>query len=124
MSNKPKKKMGRPTHKPDAQSRAVVAALVKYGVAQEFIAMEIGVAKDTLRKHYKDILDLVTTEMKDEAVKQSLYYSAVVRKNVKAQMFWLERRCPKEWGMFKQDNSSDDLSQAEVMQAIFAKLPN
>jgi hypothetical protein len=47
-------------HKPDKQSRDLVSALALNGVAQVRIAMHVGVSPVTLRKFYRDTLDLAT----------------------------------------------------------------
>jgi hypothetical protein len=52
-------------HKPDKQSRELVSALALNGVAQDRIAMHIGVSAVTLRKFYRDTLDLATESVAD-----------------------------------------------------------
>lgn len=47
-------------HKPDKQSSELVSALALNGVAQDRIAMHVGVSPVTLRKFYRDTLDLAT----------------------------------------------------------------
>lgn len=123
MTKHKRKSVGRPTHEPNYATRAVVQAMARYGIAQEFIACELGIAKNTLKKHYKDILSLFPESDKDEAVKQSLFYNAVVKKNVKAQMFWLERRCQKEWGLLRAD-TTDEQKKLEVLKNLFNSMPD
>jgi hypothetical protein len=51
-------KVGRPSHKPDPALRRQVEAMAGYGVAEVDIARVIGIDAKTLRKPYRDELDL------------------------------------------------------------------
>jgi len=55
-----KETMGRPEHKPDKRTRELVSALALNGVAQDRVAMHIGISAPSLRKHYRQELDLAT----------------------------------------------------------------
>jgi hypothetical protein len=49
--------MARGKYEPTEIDKAKVEALSAYGIPQEAIAREIGVAPKTLRRHFRDILD-------------------------------------------------------------------
>jgi hypothetical protein len=55
-----KETMGRPEHKPDKRTRELVSALALNGVAQDRVAMHVGISEPSLRKHYRQELDLAT----------------------------------------------------------------
>ena len=54
--------MGRPRHKPDPAQRRQVEALAAYGIPEPDIARVVGIDPKTLRKHYRDELDLGETK--------------------------------------------------------------
>ena len=54
--------MGRRSHIPDERGRRQVEALAAYGVPETDIARVVGIDPKTLRKHYRDELDLGATK--------------------------------------------------------------
>ena len=50
--------MGRRAHRPDPSQRRQVEAMAAYGIPEDNISRVIGVDPKTLRKHYRDELDL------------------------------------------------------------------
>src|ERR1700741_611362 len=54
--------MGRRAHKPDPAQRRQVEAMAAYGIPEIDIAAVLGVDPKTLRKHYRDELDLGETK--------------------------------------------------------------
>ena len=54
--------MGRRAHKPDPAQRRQVEAMAAYGIPEIDIARVVGVDPKTLRKHYRDELDLGETK--------------------------------------------------------------
>ena len=54
--------MGRRSHRPDERGRRQVEALAAYGVPELNIARVVGIDPKTLRKHYRDELDLGATK--------------------------------------------------------------
>jgi hypothetical protein len=54
--------MGRRAHRPDERGRRQVEALAAYGVPEFDIARVVGIDAKTLRKHYRDELDLGSTK--------------------------------------------------------------
>jgi hypothetical protein len=54
--------MGRRAHKPDPAQRRQVEARAAYGIPAENISRVFGIDAETLRKHYRDELDLGETK--------------------------------------------------------------
>ena len=54
--------MGRPAHKPDPAQRRQVEAMAAYGIPEVDISRVVGVDSKTLRKHYREELDLGETK--------------------------------------------------------------
>ena len=82
--------MGRRAHKPDLAQRRQVEAMAAYGIPEINIAAVLGVDPKTLRKHYRDELDL--GETKANAQVAGYLFNAAKNGNVTAQIFWLKTR--------------------------------
>jgi hypothetical protein len=82
--------MGRRAHKPDPSQRRQVEAMAAYGIPEPDIARVTGVDPKTLRKHYREELDL--GEAKANAQVAGFLFSAAKNGNVTAQIFWLKTR--------------------------------
>ena len=82
--------MGRRAHKPDPAQRKQVETLAAYGIPAEDIARVVGIDPKTLRKHYRDELDL--GETKANAQVAGFLFNAARNGNVTAQIFWLKTR--------------------------------
>ena len=82
--------MGRRAHKPDLASRRQVEAMAAYGIPEIDIARVVGVDPKTLRKHYRDELDM--GETKANAQVAGFLFNAARSGNVTAQIFWLKTR--------------------------------
>src|SRR3954453_3565225 len=54
--------MGRRAHKPDPARRKQLEAMAAYGIPAHDISRVVGVDAKTLRKHYRDELDLGETK--------------------------------------------------------------
>ncbi len=91
-----KRKPGRPPFAPTKAQRAMVEAMASYGIPQKEIAGVVGVAYDTLRKHFA--VELVLGSAKATAkVAEFLYQKATGKKGddhaaVVAAIFWLKAR--------------------------------
>jgi hypothetical protein len=85
--------MGRPRHQPDASQRRQVEAMAGYGIAEADIAKVLGIDPKTLRKHYRDELDVAHVKA-NSAVAQSLFRKATGDgpQSVTAAIFWLKTR--------------------------------
>jgi hypothetical protein len=85
--------MGRPSHKSDPALRRQVEAMAGYGVAEADIARVIGIDPKTLRKHYRDELDLGHVKA-NAKVAENLFRKATGegRESVTAAIFWLKTR--------------------------------
>jgi hypothetical protein len=82
--------MGRRAHKPDPAERKQVETLAAYGIPEEDISRVVGIDPKTLRKHYRDELDLGTT--KANAQVAGFLFNSARNGNVSAQIFWLKTR--------------------------------
>ena len=82
--------MGRRAHKPDAAHRRQVEAMAAYGIPADDISRVVGIDPKTLRKHYRDELDL--GETKANAQVAGFLFNSARNGNVTAQIFWLKTR--------------------------------
>jgi len=82
--------MGRRAHKPDSSLRRQVEALAAYGIPETDIGRVVGIDPKTLRKHYREELDL--WEAKANAQVAGYLFNAAKNGNVTAQIFWLKTR--------------------------------
>jgi hypothetical protein len=82
--------MGRRAHKPDPAQRRQVEAMAAYGIPEYDIARVLAVDPKTLRKHYREELDL--GETKANAQVAGYLFNSAKNGNVTAQIFWLKTR--------------------------------
>ncbi|MCB1501209.1 MAG: hypothetical protein KDK07_15720 [Bauldia sp.] len=85
--------MGRRAHRPDERGRRQVEALAAYGVPELHIARVVGIDPKTLRKHYRDELDLGATKATAK-VAEFLFRKATTEgpQCVTAAIFWMKTR--------------------------------
>lgn len=84
--------MARPAFKATRKMRETVKIMAGLGVKSDDIAVVIGCAPKTLRKHFRTELDLGMVEANAKVVK-SLFDMATSGKNVAAAIFWAKVRC-------------------------------
>lgn len=82
--------MARPCHAPTTEGRDLVRLYASVGVPQDHIALKMGVDGKTLRKWYREELDLGTADA-NAAVGKTLFNLAVGG-NVAACIFWMKAR--------------------------------
>ena len=82
--------MGRRAHRPDPSQRRQVEALAAYGIPEADISGVVGIDPKTLRKYYREELDL--GEAKANAQVAGFLFNAARNGNVTAQIFWLKTR--------------------------------
>jgi hypothetical protein len=82
--------MGRRAHRPDPSQRRQVEAIAAYGIPETDISRVIGIDPKTLRKCYREELDL--GETKANAQVAGFLFNAARSGNVTAQIFWLKTR--------------------------------
>jgi hypothetical protein len=82
--------MARRAHKPDPVERRQVEAMAAYGIPEPDISRTVGIDPKTLRKHYREELDLGTT--KADAQVAGFLFNSAKNGNVTAQIFWLKTR--------------------------------
>ena len=82
--------MSRKAHQPDPAQRRQVEAMAAYGIPEDDISRVVGIDPKTLRKHYRDELDLGQT--KANAQVAGFLFNSARNGNVTAQIFWLKTR--------------------------------
>jgi len=118
--------MGRRAHKPDEAQRRQVETMSAYGIPEPDISRVLNIDPKTLRKHYRDELDLGST--KANAQVAGFLFNAARNGNVTAQIFWLKTRAqwketPAEhkhmgaFGTFDMRELSDEALEAIVFGA-------
>jgi hypothetical protein len=85
--------MGRQAHQAEPAGRRQVEAMAAYGVPEADIARVLGIDPKTLRKHYRDELDLGSVKA-NSRIAESLYRKAMGDgpQSVTACIFWLKTR--------------------------------
>ena len=116
--------MGRRAHRPDPSQRRQVEALAAYGIPEEDISGVVGIDPKTLRKHYRDELNL--GETKANAQVAGFLFNAAKNGNVTAQIFWLKTRAKwRETPMELKHSGSiarkdlSEISDEELMSMIY-----
>jgi hypothetical protein len=82
--------MSRPAYKPDDAHRRQVEAMAAYGIPEPDISRVVGIDPKTLRKYYRDELDMGST--KANAQVAGFLFNSARNGNVTAQIFWLKTR--------------------------------
>jgi hypothetical protein len=82
--------MGRRAHQPDPSQRRQVEAMAAYGIPETDISRVVGIDPKTLRKCYREELDLGAP--KANAQVAGFLFNAARNGNVTAQIFWLKTR--------------------------------
>ena len=82
--------MGRRAHQPDPALRRQVEAMAAYGIPEPDISRVVDIDPKTLRKYYRDELDLGAT--KANAQVAGFLFNSAKQGNVSAQIFWLKTR--------------------------------
>ena len=106
--------MANTPHAPTEKSRAEVSALCSFGIPQSEIAIFLGIDAKTLRKHYREELDVASTKANAQvgrflfqnASGQTLKSGASHGDCVRAAMFWAKTRMG--W------REKDDATQVQV----------
>lgn len=86
-------------HEPTPQTRRQVEMLCAYGIKHDDIAALIGVSDVTLRKYYREELDLgtakITAQVANSLIKKALSDDpSIVNASVNAGKYFLDRRAP------------------------------
>jgi hypothetical protein len=87
--------MSTPAHKPTSDQRRMVEAMSAYGIPQDDISAVVGIDRNTLAKHYRQELDQASAKANAKIAER--LYSRAIDGDVKAMMFWLERRGGDAW---------------------------
>jgi hypothetical protein len=120
--------MPRRRHQPDPSQRRQVEALAAYGIPEHEISRVVAIDPKTLRKYYREELDL--GETKANAQVAGFLFNSAKNGNVTAQIFWLKTRAGwretpvelKHSGSIARKDISQ-LTDQEVMDRIMALAP-
>jgi hypothetical protein len=82
--------VGRRAHQPDPSQRRQVEAMAAYGIPETDISRVVEIDPKTLRKCYREELDL--GETKANAQVAGFLFNSAKNGNVTAQIFWLKTR--------------------------------
>ena len=114
--------MGRRAHKPDPLSAARSRPWPPTAFPEPDISAGVGIDPKTLRKHYRDELDL--GETKANAQVAGFLFTSAKNGNVTAQIFWLKTRA--RWkepaNEFKHSGSLGTYDMTKVSDADLARL--
>ena len=83
-------KNGRPPHQPDAASRRLVEHHAAIGTPHQSIAKLLQLSLNTLKKHYREELDLGLARA--NAVVSGKLFTEAKRGNITAAIFWMKTR--------------------------------
>jgi hypothetical protein len=81
---------GRPPHQPDAASRRLVEHHAATGTLHQQIAKLLQISLNTLKKHYREELDLGLARA--NAVVAGTLFTEAKRGNITAAIFWMKTR--------------------------------
>lgn len=87
--------MPTPPHKPTIENRRMVEAMSAYGIPQDDISAVVGIDRNTLAKYYRQELDQASAKANARVAER--LYDRAMEGDVKAMMFWLERRGGETW---------------------------
>ena len=87
--------MPTPAHKPTVDQRKMVEAMSAYGIPQDDISLVVGIDRNTLAKYYRQELDQASAKANAKVAER--LYDRAINGDVKAMMFWLERRGGDAW---------------------------
>jgi hypothetical protein len=121
--------MSRRAHQPDPGVRRQVEAMAAYGIPEADISMVVGIDPKTLRKYYRDELDMGST--KANAQVAGFLFNSARNGNVTAQIFWLKTRArwketPSEHHHMGAMGTFDvrELSDEALERIVFGTTPN
>ncbi len=84
--------MGRPVYEVTDEKREQVRTMASMGMTQDDIGRVMGATAKTLRKHFREELELSAIEANTK-VMQTLYTMATSGANTTASIFWAKTRC-------------------------------
>lgn len=124
LDDMPKNKGGRPSYEPNEYDEGQLAALLAVGFPHRQISLYMKKDIKTLRKHYPELFETnLKKEDKTAMVENSLWYNAVYRHNVVAQLAWLKAH-KKELYSEKAQQVSNEMDSVELFGELARNLPN
>lgn len=108
---------GSPEHEPTEQTRKLVKDFYAAGVPQSRLAIHLGISEVTLRKHYRDEMDLSLDGM-NTALASSLYQDAM-NGDKQAREFWLKTRA--RWSYAKPEDEKKSATDT-LLEKLIEKL--
>ena len=109
--------MSRPPHEPTPEMRQLVQLHATIGTKSENIARIIGIDAKTLRKHYRDELDLGMD--KANATIGGALFNKAKSGDTAAQIFWMKTRA--RWAERHDFISSDGSMTPQVVERVIVK---
>jgi hypothetical protein len=90
MAKKPTKRVTKPSHKPTDETKKLVRQWTGLGFQQERVARKLDIDPKTLRKHYRDELDLGADEA--NAIMGAALFNKAKNGDTAALIFWAKTR--------------------------------
>lgn len=117
--------MGRPQHEYCEKKAAEIQALLTFGIPKERIANYVMLSPKTIDKHYAEII-ASTVPNRHEAVEAGLFYNAVVKRNVVAQIFYLETQMADKYNRKRIEAAREnpDDPKSDLLDEIVKHLPS
>ncbi len=108
---------GSPEHEPTEQTRKLVRDFYAAGVPQSRLAEHIGITEMTLRKHYRNEMDLTVDGMAS-ALASNLYQDALAG-DKQSREFWLKTRA--RWSFAKPEEDKKSTTDT-LLEKLIEKL--
>lgn len=119
-------KGGRPPYEPNEYDEGLLTAFLSIGFPHAQIALYMKKNIRTLKKHYPELFEtIMNTADKTAMVENGLWYNAVHKLNVVAQIAWLKAHRRELYSeRAQQQDNSNDMNPNEFLKALSKNLPN
>ena len=119
-------KGGRPEYVPNEYDEGQLTAFLSIGFPHRQIALYMKRSIKTLKKHYPELFETVgNTEDRTNMVENGLWYNAVHKLNVVAQIAWLKAHRRELYSeKAQQQDTNNEMNPSEFLAALSKNLPN